>query len=439
MRNRPMRVVIGFFYLVLALICISLGGLGLGLFGIPAAILLAAFITFSPSYRAWLYREPGYQNRLSRLPFLNHPNPATAALAILAYFLPLSLLCMLLILRLLTESVTSFFISAGLASLGLLLLYGWAIKGWRLPFSPGQKSADLRQQEQYFHRIKRLDQVKALDPAAFENFVGALFAQMGYQVQTTGRSGDEGIDLMLYKQRRLAIVQCKRYSGSVGQPIIRDLYGAMVHNRANEAYLVTTGAFSLPARQWAANKPIHLVDGNGLLEWIETLNHAPLSASQPGQISWKQVFRELSSSLAAIGLITFALSFSMACCASFLIFIQLEQPLRQSGLWPLFPSGPGIQLPPLGQTPAPTPAGGAAGMPLVTAGDQLVNLRSGPGTEYDIVGALRPGQSLEITGRSLDAGWWQVAAPEGPAWVAARVVKTVNIDATIPVREAPPP
>jgi hypothetical protein len=122
-----------------------------------------------------------------------------------------------------------------------------------------------------------------------------------------------------------------------------------------------------------------------------------------------------------------------------LIFIQLEQPLRQSGLWPLFPAAPGIQLPPLGQPPAPTPDVGSTGIPLALAGDQLVNLRSGPGTEYDIVGALQPGQSLEIIGRSLDAGWWQVAAPEGPAWVAARVVEAVNIDATIPVREAPPP
>ena len=91
---------------------------------------------------------------------------------------------------------------------------------------------------------------------------------MGYEVQTTALSGDDGIDLILYRGNHLAIVQCKRYNGTVGQPVIRDLYGAMVHNRAYEGYLVTTGAISMPARQWAANKTIHLIDGNVLLEWI---------------------------------------------------------------------------------------------------------------------------------------------------------------------------
>lgn len=39
------------------------------------------------------------------------------------------------------------------------------------------------------------------------------------------------------------IIQCKRYSDSVGEPIIRDLYGAITSERANKGNFMTTGYF----------------------------------------------------------------------------------------------------------------------------------------------------------------------------------------------------
>ncbi|MEZ4634382.1 MAG: restriction endonuclease [Caldilineaceae bacterium] len=109
-----------------------------------------------------------------------------------------------------------------------------------------------------------------MDPIAFERFVGQHFAKMGYKVENTRASGDEGIDLIIRSGRRMAVVQCKRYGGTVGQPVVRDLYGVMVHTGADEAYLVTTGTLSRAAVDWAAGKPIHLVDGHRLVEWTRT-------------------------------------------------------------------------------------------------------------------------------------------------------------------------
>jgi hypothetical protein len=45
----------------------------------------------------------------------------------------------------------------------------------------------------------------------------------------------------------------------------------MVHEQAEEAYLITTGNISLPAQTWARGKPIQLVDNTQLLEWIKEL------------------------------------------------------------------------------------------------------------------------------------------------------------------------
>jgi HJR/Mrr/RecB family endonuclease len=120
--------------------------------------------------------------------------------------------------------------------------------------------------------IQSLDKLREMSPVEFERFIARLFRNMGYQVKETATTGDEGIDLLVSKGARTGVVQCKRYRGNVGQPVVRDLYGAMIHNRADEAFLVTTGRVSLPAQQWATGKPIHLVDGTELMEWVRTFD-----------------------------------------------------------------------------------------------------------------------------------------------------------------------
>lgn len=82
---------------------------------------------------------------------------------------------------------------------------------------------------------------------------------------------------------------------------------------------------------------------------------------------------------------------------------------------------------------------GSGGKPIVTAKDDNVNIRSGPGTNYDIVGTLPAGQSLEIIGRNTESSWWQVSTPDGSGWVAAWVTTASNVDESIPVVEIEPP
>ncbi|MBI1879405.1 MAG: SH3 domain-containing protein, partial [Chloroflexi bacterium] len=79
-------------------------------------------------------------------------------------------------------------------------------------------------------------------------------------------------------------------------------------------------------------------------------------------------------------------------------------------------------------------------LPLVTAGENNVNIRSGPGTDYPIIGPLAAGQSLEIVGRNADSSWWQVVAPAGLGWVAAQVTSASDVSDSLPVVEvaAPP-
>jgi hypothetical protein len=51
-----------------------------------------------------------------------------------------------------------------------------------------------------------------------------------------------------------------------------------------------------------------------------------------------------------------------------------------------------------------------------------VNMRSGPGTSYSIIGWVAAGQTAKVTGISIDNSWWRVVCPDstiGNCWVTA--------------------
>jgi Tol biopolymer transport system component/serine/threonine protein kinase len=61
--------------------------------------------------------------------------------------------------------------------------------------------------------------------------------------------------------------------------------------------------------------------------------------------------------------------------------------------------------------------------PQVSSSCQLqflanINVRSGPGTNYDIVGATTAGAKLDVTGRSADSNWWRIDYHGQSGWVS---------------------
>lgn len=91
-------------------------------------------------------------------------------------------------------------------------------------------------------------------------------------------------------------------------------------------------------------------------------------------------------------------------------------------------------------TPAPPPTA-ASTQPIVTTLGSL-NVRGGPGTDYDVIGRLTQGQTLAITGRNSEGTWWQVAYPAGSnerGWVSASAQFTAASNAAnVPIVQAPP-
>lgn len=110
---------------------------------------------------------------------------------------------------------------------------------------------------------------ESLGGYAFEREVGNLYRNMGYRVELTPKSGDQGIDLILMKEGKTTIVQCKRHKRPVGPAVARELYGSLIASGADNAILACTGGFTRGVEDFVKGKPITLISALDLVRMNE--------------------------------------------------------------------------------------------------------------------------------------------------------------------------
>jgi hypothetical protein len=113
-----------------------------------------------------------------------------------------------------------------------------------------------------------LDDLYELTPREFEDFVHDLLTALGFESAQTQQSWDRGIDCIAVDARPIVggkvIVQAKRYKGTVEASAVRDLFGTVHAQGASKGVLITTGTFGPTSYEFAAGKPLELIDGKSL-------------------------------------------------------------------------------------------------------------------------------------------------------------------------------
>ncbi len=103
--------------------------------------------------------------------------------------------------------------------------------------------------------------VRSLSPDDLEKFAMQVYRKMGYVAHHTGHTGDHGVDVRLVNPNgKVELVQCKQWNKPVGEPEVRDLMGAMIHEKAVHGYIWAPGGFSQLAQEWVKGKAIILAD-----------------------------------------------------------------------------------------------------------------------------------------------------------------------------------
>jgi restriction system protein len=119
-----------------------------------------------------------------------------------------------------------------------------------------------------------------LNPWEFESLIQNLFAKMGLDTKMTRASRDGGVDCVAYDPRPIfggkVVIQAKRYKNTVGVSAVRDLFGTLQNEGASKGILVCTSGYGQASFDFAANKPIELIDGANLLYLLT--EHAGIEA-----------------------------------------------------------------------------------------------------------------------------------------------------------------
>jgi restriction system protein len=121
----------------------------------------------------------------------------------------------------------------------------------------------------------------AMDWEDFEHLIRELFekefSQSGSEVKVTQASRDGGVDAVIFDPDPIhggkSIVQAKRYTNTVGVAAVRELYGTVLNEGAMKGILVTTADYGPDAYEFAADKPLVLLNGANLLSLLEKHGH----------------------------------------------------------------------------------------------------------------------------------------------------------------------
>ena len=108
----------------------------------------------------------------------------------------------------------------------------------------------------------KLENVK--DGIRFENYLKYIFEKMGYCVEITKITGDQGADLILSKSGVRTAVQAKFYSTPVGNKAIQEVVASMKIYNASEAMVVTNNYYTSAAKELAKANGVTLWDKDNL-------------------------------------------------------------------------------------------------------------------------------------------------------------------------------
>lgn len=88
-------------------------------------------------------------------------------------------------------------------------------------------------------------------------------------------------------------------------------------------------------------------------------------------------------------------------------------------------------------TNTPRPSATPTPVPQVQVVSNSVNLRTGPGTEYETVSVAVAGDTYEVIAKNSDGSWYNVRLEDGTrAWIAVSVIEAVDAASLASVRTA---
>lgn len=78
----------------------------------------------------------------------------------------------------------------------------------------------------------------------FEEEVAKVFRKYGYKAKVTRKTGDGGVDIIMFRNKKKYVVQCKHYKEPTSPESVRALWGIKDEFKADEVILVASSGVS---------------------------------------------------------------------------------------------------------------------------------------------------------------------------------------------------
>ena len=118
---------------------------------------------------------------------------------------------------------------------------------------------------------KEID-IDNLNGYEFEIFVGKIFEKMGYKVEVTQKSGDQGIDIIARNSIIKIGIQAKCYSQPVGNSAVQEAVAGKAYYNCDKVFVATNNTFTKSAMDLAKVNNVGLIDRFKLINMIKNNN-----------------------------------------------------------------------------------------------------------------------------------------------------------------------
>jgi HJR/Mrr/RecB family endonuclease len=119
-----------------------------------------------------------------------------------------------------------------------------------------------------------------MSPVEFEGFCAEELRQAGWDARVTLQSRDQGVDVIAEKNNFRVVLQCKLYTGPVGNKAVQEAAAGRAHENADYGIVVTNNRYTSAAEQLATTNGVFLLHYRDLRN-LDAMLPPPITSHAP--------------------------------------------------------------------------------------------------------------------------------------------------------------
>ncbi|HJU16254.1 MAG TPA: restriction endonuclease [Stellaceae bacterium] len=131
-----------------------------------------------------------------------------------------------------------------------------------------------RARREYRQMLRDFRWREDMSPREFEKCCADYLTLQGWRARTTGRSGDQGADVLAEKNGLRLVIQCKKYRRPIGNRAVQEVHAARAYVGAQAAAVVSNQGYTRAAQDLATKTGVMLLHFTELRNLDDRLGEA---------------------------------------------------------------------------------------------------------------------------------------------------------------------